>query len=75
MPPVHDAATDLLAAFLDLGMVQATFDGEAALSFTEIASAVPWADPAERKAIRDMSRSYIEGHSIGADPFGMPPWS
>lgn len=49
--------------------------GQSALPFSEIMLAASWLDDRERKIIRDMSKAYLNGLSIGEDRFGIPPWN
>lgn len=74
MPPLPAETEPLFNAFLELGMVLPLGMGMAPLPYTEIAAGVPWADEQERAALRAMSRAYLEGQTVGQDPFGVPPW-
>lgn len=74
MPPVNPAAEYLAETFVRLGMIGGGGMAITPLPYTEIAAGAEWADQSERDTLRLMSRSYIDGRSIGQDPFGIPPW-
>ena len=77
LPPV-DQGQYILAAWHELGRMEVAF-GRMPLSWSEIdayarmtrAITEPW----EARVIRDMSREYIAGLDLGADPLAIEPWT
>jgi len=74
-----DAGSYLFEAFCELGMVQSGLSGLLPLSWTEIDAFArltkAFAEPWEARLIRRLSNAYLEGHRLGADPVGIPPWT
>ncbi len=75
LPEVHPAASDYLALFTRVGPAHSSGMGLSPVAYSEIAIAAPWASEAERHLIREMSAAYLEGISLGEDPFGIHPMS
>lgn len=48
--------------------------GVGPLKFSEIAAACPWTTSAERRVLRRMSETFLEGVEIGKDVLGKAPW-
>lgn len=74
LPPVPVVVMELVKLFQTVGPVYNLGMAPVPLPFTEIAAAAPWSTSDEREAVRAMSRAYLEGHTIGEDPFGIAPW-
>lgn len=78
MPPVS-AGEYLISALVEIGFVESGANGPTPVSWRELTAygdatgevSKPW----EFRTLRAMSVAYLDGHSIGRDDFGIPPWS
>lgn len=75
LPDTPAAASDYLSLFMRVGPAHSSGMGLSPVPYSEITLAAPWANEPERDLIRSMSAAYLEGMSLGEDPFGIHPMS